>query len=396
MNRIYSVFSVAVVVLLAACDKPKTIQAKQDTGPLSIKVAPVATRDVQRVVDGIGTLYPFDETIISAEIEGRVDAVNIDLGDRVALGQILVHISDEEQRYILMQNEAQLRQALERLGLKDENDKVKDVRETPDPRRTRAELVEAEQRLRRARTLVEQKIASQADLDTADARFKSAQASYEAALNQTRNLIQEVERSKALLELQRKKLRDTTVRAPFVGSVKERQVTVGQYVRPNTPLLTLVKTDVLRLRIEVPERMAPWIRNGQIVEISLEAYEGRKFRGEVWRISPMVDQAKRTFVVEARVENAAGELKPGSYARARVPTQKVERIKLIPLKGVQYVFGTNKAYVVKDETIETRDLKLGDRFDQSVEIVDGLNEGEQIAISQLNKLDTGSKVVVGQ
>jgi RND family efflux transporter MFP subunit len=379
--------------LLSSCSRQQPVQAKQDGGPLQVRVAPVVTRDVQRVVDSVGTLYPFDETVVSAEIEGRVDQVKIDLGDTVTASQVLVHISEEEQRYLLAQMEAQLRQSLERLGLKDENDKVKDVRETPEPRRARADLFDAEQRYKRVRELVDQGIASRADLDQAEARFKSLEAAYDSTLYQTRNLMQEVERYKAQLDLQRKKLRDATVRAPFAGAVKERQVTLGQYVRANTPLLTLVKTDPLRLRLEVPERMAPWVRVGQTAQVLVEAYEGRKFSGRIWRISPTVDQTKRTFIVEALIENPANELKSGSYARARIPTDKVERIKLVPARALTYLFGSNKAYVVKsDETIDARDLKLGDRYDQEVEVVEGLQEGEQVATTQLNRLDTGTKV----
>jgi len=382
----------AAVALSAGCSKPDTIQAKQDTGPVPVRVAPVRARDVQRSVEGVGTLFPFEEAVVSAEIEGRVDEVKVDLGDNVTAGQLMVHISDEEQRYMLAQMEAQMRGGLERLGLKDEKDKVRDIRETPEPRRARADLVDAEQRLQRVRNLVDQGIASRADLDQAEARFKSLQAAYDSTLTTVRTMIQEVDRFRAQLDMQRKKLRDAKVLAPFAGAVKERQVTVGQYVRANTPLLTLVRVDPLRLRLEVPERMAPWIRNGQIVDVAIEAYQDRKFRGEVWRISPMVDQSKRTFVVEAKVANSNGELKPGSYARARVPTEKVERIRLIPSRAVQYVFGTNKAYVVKNDTIEARDLKLGDRFDQDVEVLEGLEEGEQVALTQLARLDTGAKV----
>lgn len=392
MKWIIVPFALLAALLGAGCSKPKTIEAKQDSGPVAVRVAAVRAREVQRTVEGIGTLYPFDEAQISAEIEGRVDEVKVDLGDLVTQGQIMVHISDEEQRYMLSQMEAQLQQSLERVGLKNENDKVKDIRNTPEARRTYADLVDSEQRYNRAKRLVESQVASQSDLDQADARYKAAQATFDSSLTTVRTLLQEIERSKAQLELQRKKLRDATVRAPFAGAVKERQVTIGQYVRANTPLLTLVKIDPLRLRIEVPERMAPWIRNGQVVEVSLEAYQDRNFRGEVWRISPMVDQSKRTFVVEARVENSKGELKPGSYARARVPTQKMERIRLIPSRAVQYVFGTNKAYLIKNDTIEARDLKLGDRFDQDVEILEGLEEGEQVATTQIGKIDTGSKV----
>lgn len=357
-----------------------------------MQVAPVVVRKVQRVVESVGTLYPYDESIISAEIDGRVDRVKVDLGDHVNAGDVMVHISDEEQRYLLTQNEAQLRQSLERLGLKSEDEKIKDIREAPDPRRAQAELFDAEQRYKRARSLVDQGIASQSDLEAAQARFKSAQASFDSTLYQTRNLVSEVERTRAMLEMQRKKLRDTSVRAPFKGYVKERQVNIGQYVRVNTPLITLVKIDPIRLRLEIPERMAPWVKVGQLVDVLLEAFEGRKFQGKIWHISPTVDQNKRTFIVEALIQNPAGLLKPGSYARAHLPTNKLESIKLVPVKAVNYVFGSNKVYVVNGNTIEARDVKLGDRFDQDIEILEGIREGESVATSQLNRLDTGSRV----
>ena len=171
------------------------------------------------------------------------------------------------RKYLLAQTEAQLRMAMERVGLRNENERIKDIRDASEVRRAQADLFDAEQHYKRIRSLVDQGIGSRAELDQAQARYKAQQAAYDATINQARNLLQDIERNKASLELQRKKLRDTTVYAPFAAAVKERQVTPGQYVRPNTPLFTLVKTDPIRLRLEVPERMAPWIKTGQIAEV---------------------------------------------------------------------------------------------------------------------------------
>jgi RND family efflux transporter MFP subunit len=387
---------VAIISFLAlmACNRQPPATARQDSGPVAVRVAPVTVRQMQRVVESVGTLFPYDEVIISAEVEGRVEEVTVDLGDRVTSGQSMVRIADEEQRYLLAQNEAQLRQSLQRLGLKSDKERVKDIRETPEVRRAQADLTDSEQRFGRTRRLVDQGVGSQQDLDQADARYKASLAAYDSIVISTRNLIQEVERFKAVVDLQRKKLRDTTVRAPFAASVKERQVTVGQYVRANTPLLTLVKTDPIRLRVEIPERMAPWVKVGQIANVTLEAFRGREFQGKIWRISPTVDQSKRTFVVEALIDNAAGDLKPGSYAKARVATDHIERMNLIPTRAVSYVFGSNKAFLLQGDTIEARDLKLGDRFGEEVEVMEGVKEGDTVAVTQVNRLDTGTKVRV--
>lgn len=394
MKMHYWAMPALVLAVLASCHREGPAPAAKASGPIAVKVTRVAARDVRRVVESVGTMFPYDEAIISAEVDGRVDSVEVDLGDQVTEGQVMVRISDEEQKYMVAQNEAQLRQALERLGLKNENDKVVDIRETPEVRRAHAEFFEAEQHYKRIRSLVDQGIGSRSDLDQAQARYDALRAAYDATMNQTRNLIQEVQRFKAILDLQRKKLRDTTVRAPFAASVKERQVTAGAYVRANSPLLTLVKTDPVRLRIEVPERMAPWIKVGQRAEVFVEAFEGRTFEGKVWRIAPTVDPAKRTFIVEALIANPNGTLKPGSYARARVATDKAERIKLVPKQAVNYVFGSNKVYLVKQNVVEARDVKLGDQYGESVEILEGLTEGEPLAVTELARLDTGVKVSV--
>ncbi|MEX2261105.1 MAG: efflux RND transporter periplasmic adaptor subunit [Bryobacteraceae bacterium] len=390
------VCAAASASFLAGCSRQPPVQAKQDSGPIKIRTASVNARDLRREVESVGTLFPYEEVTISSEIDGRVVKVDADLGDLVKEGQILVQVSEEEARYLLAQNEAQLRQSLERLGLKDENDRIQDIRQSPEVRRVQADLNDAEQRHTRVRDLVNQGIGSRQDLDQAVARRDALSASYDAALHQAANLVQEVERFRAVVQLHRKKLTDTTIRAPFTAFVKERQVNVGQFVRSNTPVFILVKTDPIRLRVEVPERMAPWVKNGQFADVTLEAFPGRTFRGEIWRISPTVEQTKRTFIVEALIANPKGELKPGSYAKARVRTDKTDRIKLISARGINYVFGTNKAFVVKEGVIDARDVRIGDRFGEDVEIIEGLNEGETIAVSQLPRLDTGVRIQVTQ
>lgn len=379
---------------LIGCNKQAPPPAAKADGPLQVRTTVAKAREIQRNVESVGTFFPMEEAIISAEIEGRAEEVRYDLGDVVNAGEILVRINDEEQRYQVAQSEAQLRQSLERLGLKSDKDRLTDAREAPDVRRAAAELFEAEQRLKRIRSLVDQNIGAKSELDQANARQQAMKAAYDSTVNQTRNLMQEVERFKAILDLQRKKLRDTTVKAPFRAYVKERQVTVGQFLRANTPLFILVKTDPIRLRVEIPERMAPWIKVNQLVDISVEAFEGRKFQGKIWRISPTVDQNKRTFVAEVLVANSAGELKPGSYAKAHVPTSRTERVTVLPQRAVYYIMGSNKAFVVKDGVVDARDVKMGDRFETDVEILEGVNDGEEVALTQLAKLDTGVKVRV--
>ena len=101
-------------------------------------------------------------------------------------------------------------------------------------------------------------------------------------------------------------------------------------------------------------------------------------------------------MVEALIDNPRSELKPGSYAKAHLETSKVERIHVMPAVAVNYVLGSNKAYVIRNGVVDAREVKLGDRFGGDIEVMEGLAEGEQVAINELSRLDSGTKVRIVQ
>ena len=107
-----------------------------------------------------------------------------------------------------------------------------------------------------------------------------------------------------------------------------------------------------------------------------------------------VQPSKRTFIVEALIDNPDALLKPGSYAKARVHTDKMDLIKLVPTAAINYVFGSNKVYIVKGDLIEARDVKIGDRFGNNTEVVEGIQDDERIATTQITRLDTGVRIQV--
>src|SRR5260370_30807921 len=119
MNLIFkagAAFSLGLC-MFAGCAREPAVQAKQNSGPISIKATPVVAKQLQRDVESVGTLFPYEEVTISSEIDGRVVELGADLGDSVTRSQVLVRVSDDEQRYLLAQNEAQLRQPPSRFGL---------------------------------------------------------------------------------------------------------------------------------------------------------------------------------------------------------------------------------------------------------------------------------------
>jgi len=380
-----AIFVCALALLTASCSRStagKTANGQARPAPVKVKVAPVERREQRRTVEAVGSLFAYDEVVVSSEVEGRVEEVMADVGDRIAKGQVLARIAPTELELTVEQQRAALQQARARLGLRDGEADAKDVRQSAEVKKAAADLADAEQRFRRAESLLETGVIARQVYDEAESRYKAAKAAYDLAVQQVENLRASMQQSQATLNLAAKKLRDAQVRAPFAGQIKTRLVTVGQYLKVQTPVMAIVNVDPLRVRLNVPEKMAPWVRVGREVKINLEAFPGRDFTGRISRINPAVDEKTRTFEIEALVSNPAGELKPGSFVKAAIPSDKVDPILTIPQSAALYLFGAYKVFVVQGHTLKEREVRLGDHFGDRLEVIEGLQPDEKVAVSE--------------
>src|SRR5262249_47328674 len=139
--------------------------------------------------------------------------------------------------------------------------------------------------------------------------------------------------------------------------------------------------DPLRVRLSVPEKMSPWVRVGREVAISMEAFPGRTFSGRISRINPTVDEKTRSFEIEGLVANPKGELKPGSFVKAAIPSDKVDSILTIPQTAALYLFGAYKVFLVDGNRLKEIEIKLGEQFGDQVEVVEGLKAQDRIAVA---------------
>ena len=203
----------------------------------------------------------------------------------------------------------------------------------------------------------------------------------------------EIERGRAALEMARKKLNDTTLRAPFSGSVQERHISPGQYVKVQAPAFSIVQTHPLRLRAEVAERFARSIRENQQVKVTVEGL-AQPFSARISRVSPAMTQQSRTLLVEALVDNAQQLLRPGVFARASIVSDQTENVLLVPAAAVVNYYGINKVYAINGGKVQERTVTLGDRFGENFEIISGLTARELVATSSLEKLTLGTTVEV--
>jgi len=162
------------------------------------------------------------------------------------------------------------------------------------------------------------------------------------------------------------------------------------------PVMTIVRVDPLKVVAEIPEKMAPWIKDGQPVELRVDAYPGQTFIGKVSRISPAVNTATRAFPFEALVPNTDARLKPGTFARVHIESGKIDNVLTLPFTAMQYRYGVNRVFVVNGDKLAVRELAVGDRLGERIEILTGVKAGEQVVAADVDKLVDGAKVTVGK
>jgi HlyD family secretion protein len=388
--------------IFASCARDPASKAASENARASqpktkVKVISVERQEQRRAVEAVGSLFAYDEVTVSAEAEGRVEQVMVDVGDRVGKGQVLARIAPVEFELTVEQQRAALRQARARLGLGESEGELKDVKQAAEVKKAAADLADAEQRYQRAKSLLEAGVIALQVYDEAEAKYQATRATYDLAVQQVENLRASMQQTQATLNLASKRLRDTAIRAPFAGHIRSREVTVGQYLKIQTPVMAIVNVDPLRVRLNVPEKMSPWVRVDRDVQLTLEAFPNREFVGRISRINPAVDEKTRTFEIEALVANRSGELKPGSFVKAIIQSDKVDSILTIPQTATTYLFGAYKIFVVQGQTIKEREVRLGDHFGDQVEIIEGLRADEKIAIaSPGQQLKDGMEIEVDE
>jgi RND family efflux transporter MFP subunit len=365
----------------AACSRGQAADdAHRGTRAVKARVAPVTLKKVQRSVESVGSLFPFEEVTVGSEVEGRVAAVYVDVGDPVATGRPLVKIVPVELELTLEQERASLRQIEARLAPVGGGGPSQDPKDTSEVRRAMADRTDAEQKYLRARELFAEGLIARGTFDEAEARYNAARAAYDMAVQSVLTLRAQAAQRSASVALADKKVRDTVIRAPFAGHIKDRMVSPGQYVRVQTPVMVIVDSDRLRARLKVPEKMAAWVAVGQPVKVQVEAYPTRSFEGTVSRMNPSVDPQTRSFDVEALLDNHDRLLKPGFFARATIASSRVDEALVVPQDALRYTYGVYKVYTVEHKALREREVKLGAREGSEVEVVSGLSEGVQVAL----------------
>lgn len=312
---------------------------------------------MERTVEIVGALFPDEEVQVSNDAAGYLEKVHVDFGSEVKQGQVLAELDKQEIASRLEQRRAERAQA-------------------------RSALADAQSKFESAQQLIKTG-------DIPQQRFTELEQGYQSRLAQVRA-------ADAQVEIAEKALRDATIRSPFAGTVSNKLVSAGQYVRDKTPLLVLVKDATLRLRGRLPESAAGAARVGMDVTFTSEALPGKTFRARISEIGAALDPQSRTLTVEAKVPNPERLLKPGMFAKITVTTDARSRAVMVPRQAIYEFAGLTKLFLVNGNQVEELQVQTGIVDDKFVEVRhDKLKAGDMIAVSKLSELRNGEQVRPG-
>ena len=303
-------------------------------------IATTSTQDLR----AIGTLQSDESVQISSEIAGRITVIPLVEGTPVLAGDVLVQLDDALAVAEVADTQARYNLAVGNLG--------------------------------RANSLA-----------------KSGNVTERARDEATTN----AETTRAALELAKVRLSKHTIRAPFGGTAGIRKVSPGAYVTAGQAIVNLEKIDTLKIDFKLPELFLAQVRNGQTVEISVDALPDRTFIGTIYAIDPHLDINGRALNIRARLDNPDLVLRPGLFARIRVKGQVKRNVLVIPEAAIVPRGDDKIVYLIKNgQAVEVK-VTLGNRTKGLVEILDGLDENAMVVTAGQQKLKDGSpvEIVVG-
>jgi RND family efflux transporter MFP subunit len=386
-----------LALLLAGCSGPyssPTVSAKNEGKPVPVRVLKASLQTIPEIITATGELSAEDTATISAKVAGRVEKLHVDLGSVVEQGQILAELEKDDYAFRVKQAEALVEQTRARLGLSEgSNDQVDPVN-TSVVKQADASLKEARLMHANSVELYKQGVVSNVDFQRATVALQAAEARRQSAIESVYQAQAELLERRAALALARQQLADTTIRAPFHGAIIRRQATPGEYLPVNAPVVLLVRQNPLRLRLQVPERLSTRVRPGQRIDVHVEGSTLNR-SGTVVRISPSIEAANRSLLVEAAIPNADSALRAGSFAEGVITVNPQAQGIAAPLRSIVNFAGVDRVFIVQNRTVVERIVKLGRKLDNgAVEVVSGLNPGDLLIAEPGEKLPAGQSVEV--
>lgn len=361
---------------------------------IPVKKITLLPERIENIIEINGKLIPEYEVTISSEVDGAIEQTFFEMGGKVNAGDVLCKIKDVE--YSLKYNQAlqEYNQTITKLNISNGalTNEV-NINNINFVKKAAANYENIKANLWRVNELRKNDLTSKQIQDDLEMKLKSAEADFQSAKEDAKNLISMLSIKKSNVELNLKKLNDTKIIAPFSGYVKKRITTRGEYVKTGMPVYSIVQSDPIKFIGQIPEDRVNNVAAGTTVEVSVEFIK-KIFIGKVSRINPVVSNENHSVEIEVEIANNENILKPGFFVSGKIITGVNNEAVAIPNEALMIYAGVTKVFIIRDGKAYAQKVKLGRAFLNKIEIIEGLKGNETLAVSNLTKLFNESKVKI--
>jgi len=340
-----------------------------------VEIKPVLRTTIRDVGLFTGTLYPRSKFIVAPKIAGRLEKLNVDIGDEVKDKEVVAVLEDSE--YVQQVDQARAELEVAKANLEE----------------TRSSLTNARRELARVKALRQKKIASESELDSAEALFRAQEAKFKVAQAQ-------IAQKQAALKAAQIRLSYTKICVSCEGAdarwvVGEKFVDEGSMLAANSSIVSVLDIGVLTAVVHVIEREYAKVRIGQTASVNTDAYPGKTLTGRIVRLAPQLKETSREARVEIEIENREGLLKPGMFVRVRLEFEKHENATVIPQSALVSREGRQGVFSADVDSMTARfvPLTLGISSGESIEVLSPSLKGPIITLGQ-HLLEDGSSIVL--
>jgi RND family efflux transporter MFP subunit len=336
---------------------------------MAVEVGTASRRELIDYITVVGNLIGEATVDVVPRVSGRLDAVQVQLGDRVARGQQVAKVEDRELREQVNQSKANI-EVNKATVVSREND-----------------LRVAESALERAKASFERGLISQQALEDAEAR-------HSAAVSQVQVAKAQLSSTQARLDELEINLANTVLTAPMDGVVSKRNLDPGAFAGTNTAVVALVDISAVRLIANLVERDFKRVEPGGQATVEVDAFPGERFDGRVSRVAPVFDPATRTATMEIQIPNPGFRLKPGMYARVRLTADRKQNALTVPRNAIVDISGRRGVYTVDGEVARFQPVQTGLADENFIEVTDGVQEGMRLVTVGALALRDGDRISV--
>ncbi|QCX32957.1 efflux RND transporter periplasmic adaptor subunit [Caloramator sp. E03] len=329
-----------------------------------------------------GVLVPVKTVNVFSKLTGQVENIGADVGSNVKAGEIVATLETKTLNTQLQQAQASLNSAL-----------VSEQIAKNQAEQSKLNFESVTRAYERTKELYNSGAVSKVEMDDMTTKYEIAKKQYElatgASLNQAKAAISSAQANINNIKVQ---IENANILSPLNGVVVNRNINVGELASPSNPLFTIADTSTLKLKGTIPQKYIPFVKVGQDIDVQVDIYPNKIYKGKVSNIGPMAINTGMYFPIEISIKNI-DNIKPGVSAHAAINISSEEGI-VIPSSAIIQNDGESYVYVIENNIAKKRIVEVGVTNDNQCQIISGLNMDEKVAISNVNNLFDNAAVNV--